>query len=372
MDLLLDERQALAQSATRQFLAADFSFERARRAEESLDGFDAELWSRVTSEGWNAASLAAAAGGSGRGLADLCAVAEELGRSAASTPLVASSGLAATLLHSVPSSPLVDQLLTKLSTQGAVITAALVEEAGRDERTPPKLVVNRTSGGITVSGVKLLVPYASAADVFLVSLSDGQGELVIGAVDGAAAGVTAMRHRTTGGDPLFRVQFDGVEVPEERILARGAAATAALDAGLDAAAVVAMAEAIGYCEGIIDLTTEHAKSREQFGRLIGSFQAVSHPLADMRIRTDACRLLMLEAAWLIDQGSLATLEVASAKAFTNEAVARTAIDGHRLHGAIGYSNECDLQLLTRRARAFCLAYGGTDEQLERAANALGL
>jgi len=92
----------------------------------------------------------------------------------------------------------------------------------------------------------------------------------------------------------------------------------------------------------------------------------------MRIQADACRLLAQEAAWLIDQGQAAALEVASTKAFTNEAVARIANDGQRLHGAIGYSNEYDLQLYSRKARAFCLSHGETAEELERAAVALGL
>ena len=91
-------------------------------------------------------------------------------------------------------------------------------------------------------------------------------------------------------------------VPADNVLARGRAAERAIDAGLDAATVLATAEAVGCCEGMIRLASEHASSRQQFGRVIGSYQAVSHPLADMRINTDACRLLVAETAWMLDQG----------------------------------------------------------------------
>ena len=133
-----------------------------------------------------------------------------------------------------------------------------------------------------------------------------------------------------------------------------------------------MAEAVGYCEGIIRVAVEHATVREQFGQPIGAFQGVSHPLADMRVQTDAFRLLTLEAAWLLDQGRPATLEIASAKVLANDAVEKITVDGHRVHGAIGYSKEHDVQLYTRRARAFSVAWGDTERQIERAAVALGL
>ncbi len=371
MDLNLDGELKELQDTARAFASAEFTTGHVRRAESSADGFAAEQWAEIVGRGWNWAARPGSVGG-GHSLLGLCVIAEELGRVAASTPLVVTSGLSASLLKAVAPSPTVDRLLEELATPGTVVTAALVEDSGRDERTPPSLRLRTNSDGCTLTGTKVLVPYASVAEAILVTAAAPDGEPVIVAVDGRASGVTTSRHETTGGDPLFRVQFDGVALADDCVVARGDAATGALDAALDAAAVVAMAEAVGYCEGIIGLTVGHAKTREQFGQAIGSFQAVAHPLADMRIQADAVRLLTLEAAWLLDQHQPATLEVASAKAYANAVVAEIAIDGHRLHGAIGYSNEHDLQLFTRRARAFCLAYGGTDEQLERAASAMGL
>lgn len=372
MQFHLNETQAMLRDGARRLFFNEFDSAQARAVEASADGFSQENWSQLTRLGWNSVALPETAGGGGLGVLELCVLAEEMGRAAASTPLLISSGVAATCLKLVPSHPLATQLLKRLASTDTVITAALIDESGRDERTPPRLLLQEGGNSLRLSGIKQLVPYASIARVLLVSTSTADGQTAIVAIDRESPGLTLRRNQTLGADPLFEVRFSDVTVADDRVLARGPAAVAALNKSLEVATVVAMAEAVGYCEGIIRLTVEHAKVREQFGQAIGAFQAVSHPLADMRIQTDACRLLTLEAAWLLDQGKSAELEIASAKVLANEAIEKIAVDGHRLHGAIGYSKEHDVQLYTRRARAFCVAWGDTERQIERAAVALGL
>ncbi len=372
MDLALDSIQELIQENARRFLRAELDSEKIRDIEASPDGFSQTLWNGMVELGWAGVALPEIYGGGGRGILDLCVLAEEMGRAAASTPLVVSAGLAATILRSVPTGPRAEELLNKLAAKGDVVTVALVEPDGRNERCAPSLQLADGGDAMEITGEKMLVPYASAATEIIVSARNADGEILLLAVSTGADGLELSRHKTIGGEPLFHLRFREVTITEDLILAQGEPAVAALNAGLEVAAVLAVAEAVGLCEGIIGLTTEHARLRQQFGKAIGTFQAVAHPCADMRIQADACRLLAQEAAWLIDQGQAAALEVASTKAFTNEAVARIANDGQRLHGAIGYSNEYDLQLYSRKARAFCLSHGETAEELERAAVALGL
>ena len=372
MQFHLDETQAMIRDGARRLLASEFDSTKARAMEASADGFSKELWSRLKDLGWSSVALPEAAGGGGLGVLELCVLAEETGRAAASTPLLISSGMAAKCLNAIPSHPLATQLLNILADTDSVITAALIDETGRDERTPPRLLLQQAEKGLQLSGTKQLVPYASVARVLLVSTSTTEGETAIVAIESDSPGLTIRRNRTLGADPLFEVRFKDVTVADNRVLARGTVAARALDKSLEVATVLAMAEAFGYCEGIIRLAVEHAKVREQFGQAIGAFQAVSHPLADMRIRTDACRLLTLEAAWLLDQERSAGLEIASAKVLANQAIEKITVDGHRVHGAIGYSKEHDVQLYTRRARAFCVTWGDTERQIERAALALGL
>ena len=372
MDLMLNDTQEMIRDGARRFLADSLDPDAVREVEASADGVNPEIWAQMAELGWTALALPADIGGGGGGLADLCVLAEELGRAAASTPLVATAGFAATFLGAVEPTAATRDTLSTLATSGAVITPALVDAAGRDERSAPSSVLSETHAGATISGAKTMVPYVSVAQVLLVSLTTPDGESAVVAVDRDAAGVKWTRHGAMGGDPLFHVEFDKVPVPADRVLARGPAAERAIDAGLDAATVLATAEAVGCCEGMIRLASEHASSRQQFGRVIGSYQAVSHRLADMRINTDACRLLVAEAAWMLDQGRDATLEVAGTKVFANEVMVDMVHAAHTVHGAIGYTTEYDLQLYTRRARAFCLSHGDTDAQTERAAIALGL
>ncbi len=372
MDLMLSDTQEMIRDGARRLLADTLDPDMVREVEASADGVNAEIWAQMAELGWTALALPEDIGGGGAGLVDLCLLAEELGRAAASTPLVATAGFAAAFLQAVEPTALTRSMLSTLATSDAVITPALADAAGRDERSAPASVLTETDAGATISGAKAMVPCASVAQVLLVSLRASDGEAAVVAVDRDAAGVRWARHGATGGDPLFHVEFDNVSVPAGGVLARGRAAQQAIDAGLDAAAVLATAEAVGCCEGMIRLGSEYASNRQQFGRVIGSYQAVAHRLADMRINTDACRLLVAETAWLLDQGRDATLEVAGTKVFANEVMVDMVHAAHTVHGAIGYTTEYDLQLYTRRARAFCLSHGDTDAQTERAAVALGL
>ena len=363
----------MLQESARRLLSKEFSSERARAVEASAVGHSKEIWSQLASLGWNSLLVPQSAGGGGLGVLELALLAEEMGRAAASSPLLVSAGLATTCLKAIPDPSLVQELLTSLANSDTVISVALIDASSRDERSKPKLPLdNAGTGRYTLTGAKVLVPYAASANTFLVSAVTDVGETALVAIDTGREGISLQRNQTLGADPLFEVRFDGVVIDEHQILAKGAVAEAALDKGLEVATVIAMAEAVGYCEGLIDIAVEHTSLREQFGQPIGAFQAVSHPLADMRIQADACRLMAFEAAWLLDQGRSATLEIASAKVLANDAVENITVDGHRVHGAIGYSKEHDAQLYTRRARAFAVNWGDNEREIERAAVALGL
>lgn len=373
MQLTLNETQEMIQDNARRFFNAELDPLKVRAIEDSADGFCPELWTQITALGWNGLALPESVGGAGLGLLELCILVEEATRAAASTPLLISSGLAATCLQSVPSTDVTNNLLNKLATTGLIVSAALTDSDARSERALSSMVLQETSGAYTLNGSKQLVPFATVAGVLLVTVSTSDGEPAIVAIDTNTDGLTYTRHRASlNSDPMFQVQFSNVTVTEERILARGDAANTALEKALEVATLISLAEAVGACQEILRLATEHAKVREQFGQAIGSFQAVSHPLADMRIHTDVLGLLTKEAAWKHDQGQSASLEIASTKVFANDIVADIALDGHRLHGAIGYSSEYDLQLFTRRAKAFSVAWGDNHSQVKLGAKALGI
>ena len=358
--------QAQLQESTRRMLEDRLSTDLIREAEESADGFPRSIWEEGIQLGWPGMSLPEAFGGGDCSLLDMCVLVEELGRGGATLPLVASSGVAATLLERSPQGEHRDRVLSDIAA-GKVICPALIDEQGRNEWDEVRLPISAEG---QLSGKKILVPFASVADELLVTAVTPDGDTTIVVVDPNAEGVSITRHHAKVGVPLFAVEFNDVGVAAE--VHRGEGARSALDAGLQTGSLLSTAEAVGTSEALIKMSAEYVTVRKAFGQPIGAFQAVAHPCADMRINTDTVRLLVYEAAWLMGTGRDASEEVASTKALANEFFERLANDAFRVHGAIGYSNEYDLQLYTRRLQGFCRTLGETQESLERAAVALGL
>lgn len=365
MDFGLSFVQAQLQESTRRMLQDKLSTDMIREAEASADGFPRPIWDEGIQLDLPGMSLPEEFGGGGCSLLDVCVLVEEFGRGGATLPLVASSGVAATLLEHSPQSEHRDRILSEIAT-GKVICPALIDEQGRNEWDAVRLPISAQG---RLSGKKILVPFASVADALLVTALTPDGDTAIVAVDPHSEGVSITRHRAKVGTPLFAVDFS--DTPAAAIH-RGEGARAALHAGLQTGSLLATAEAVGLSEALIKMSAEYVSVREAFGRPIGAFQAVAHPCADMRINTDTVRLLVHEAAWLIDTGQDASEEVASTKALANEFFERLANDAFRVHGAIGYSNEYDLQLFTRRLQWFCQTLGETQQSLERAAVAVGM
>lgn len=371
MDFNLNFIQSQLQESARRMFEGQLSPQQIRDGEESEHGFPISVWEEGTRLGWPGISLSEAFGGGGCGLLDMCVLAEEIGRGGATLPFVSSSGVAATLLENSPEGEHRDRLLSNIAA-GEVIAPALIDAEGRTEWDSVRLPITERDGEYRLSGKKILVPFASKAAKLLVTAMLPDGELAIIAIDSDSPGVSISRHHTMIGVPLFSVEFDNVQITDTDIVHRGQGADVALRSGLQVGSLLATAEAIGLSEALKDMATEYVSVREAFGQPIGAFQAVAHPCADMHIDTVIIRLLVQEAAWMIDSGQDASEEISSTKALANEEFARLANDAFRVHGAIGYSKEYDLQLFFRRLRGFCQTLGETQASIERAATVVGL
>jgi alkylation response protein AidB-like acyl-CoA dehydrogenase len=331
MDLFPTPEQQLLADTARAFAAERFDGETVRALEASDSGFDAAHWRTMVDLGWTALPPL-----------ELALVVEQLGARAAPSPLVVTSALR----NAAPE-------LADGAAIDAVITFATLVPGARDEWDGPY-----PGTGGTLQGTYLLVPYASSAGVIVAATADGLVTLEPG------GGVTAQRQSAIGGDAAYRVDCtDAAATP----LVTG------LDAALAHVAVATLAYTVGAAEGALDLAVEHAKTREQFGRPIGSFQAVAHRCADMRAEIDACRLLAYRAAWaLTHDRDDREFAVSSALGYAKDALRRVAMHAHQVHGAIGFSSEHDLHLFTRRIKAFELSTGSTARHQERFATAIGL
>jgi alkylation response protein AidB-like acyl-CoA dehydrogenase len=360
MDLTLSEEHGLLASSARAFVDRECPTSRVRELMATVDGFDPELWRTMSDLGWTAIGNPRDdhAGG---GVLDLVVLCEALGRGPVPSPLVATSALAAALIAAVGSAAQRERWLPALASGAVIGTLAVVEPGAHDEWDKPAV-----AGGARIRGTKILVPWASVADVFVVATTDG-----LHLVEPALGGCTTTRHDDLDADPVFAVELDGA--PAERLShPDGEDHTLILRRCLRRGAVAHLAYAVGGAERALELTVRHACDREQFGRPIGSFQAVAHRCVDMRTDIDACRFLAYQAAWALDQDHDAALEVATALAYGKDALRRIFVNAHQVHGAIGFSTEHDLHLFTRRAKAFELDYGSAARHLEQVADEIGL
>ena len=358
MDLTLAPEQEMLVRSARAFLARACPLAHVRAMEADARGFGSELWREMARLGWPGMALPTAYGGGGLGFLDAALLLEEMGRVLLPSPYVATAVLAAPLVLAAGSEEERRRWLPRLAAGDAIATLALVEPGWRDEWGE----VTTAARAGRVSGTKRFVPFAAAADLLLVAV---RGGLV--AVERGAAGVECTRQATLDGGHLYEVRF--ADAPAAAL---PAPAGVALERVRLHAAVATLAFATGAAARVLDMTVAHAKTRVQFGRPIGSFQAVAHRCADMRSDLDALRYLVYQAAWALSTGRAAELEASAAKAYGNEALRRLFMHAHQVHGAIGFSTEHDLQLFTRRAKAAELAWGSAALHRERVARAMGL
>jgi alkylation response protein AidB-like acyl-CoA dehydrogenase len=372
VDLTLTDEQQLLVDAAHRFVEERWSTLRVRELEAAADGHDPGLWGQVRALGWPGLALPEEHGGAGRGMLELALVAEQLGRGAVSCPLLWSTTLVALPLSWALAGERTRAAVRGLADGSVIGALAHLEPGARgDEWASPAVELRRRRGGWRLSGAKELVAYADVADLLVVSACLDADRTALVAIEGRRPGVRTQRQQALGGDPLYRVELE-VDVADEDVVVAGDDGAPVLRRALDHAAVAGCAYAAGLAARGLELSVHHACERQQFGRPIGAFQAVAHRCADMAAEVEAVRLLALQAAWALDHLEAPELEVGAAKAYANTAVRQVFAHAHQVHGALGFSMEHDLQLFTRRAKAFELSWGSTDRHRERVAQAIGL
>ena len=359
-----EEREEL-RAAVGAFLARHGSQERLRARIDTGQLRDDAAWKGMAGElGLPAIGISEELGGAGYGFADLVVVLEELGSALHPSPLLASRVLAGevlvALLPDATEPGAVREALAGLAA-GTLTGTADLGDAVLTARTTP-------DGGVVVDGtVRPVVDGAGADLLVLAATLDGTDAVLL--VDGAAPGLT--RTRMTAVDPtreLATVSCDGTPA---RLLVSGEAATRARTAAWHRAAIAVAAEQIGGAARCLAMAVEHARGRIQFGRPIGSFQAVKHRLADVLLEVDAGRAAVTHAARAVDARSpelalLAPLVLAH----TSEAYIAAASACIQAHGGMGFTWEHPAHLYYRRARSTALLLGTPDQHRDRLARAL--
>lgn len=359
MEFGFNADQEQLKAGARRFLDAECPLDRVRTVMGARESHDAGLWRKTAELGWTGLTIAEEYGGLGLAWEDLVVLAEETGRSLFPSPLLASAA-AARALAALGSDEQKQRWLPGLSAGDVIATLAVLEESDDLSDAGVQLEAVTSASTVTLSGRKLFVPWGQAADLLLVAAREKDGvSLFAVPADSEGVSVTPLR-LIDETSRAAEVVLDSVTVDASARLGQPGEAWPQLSKALDAATVALAAEMVGAADAALRLATEYAKIRKQFGEVIGKFQGVKHRLAEILVDVESARSLVYFASWAVDHLEDPRGHVSMAKAYASIALDRAGEDGIQIHGAVGYTWECDAHLYYKRGR-YCRSLSGSPE-----------
>jgi len=349
----LNENQALLRDSAREFFAGECPMASVRRAAESDTAYDPALWAKLAAQGYSGIIVDEVHGGVGLGIVELVLLMEEAGRALLPGPLFATVAMAGTVIDACANPAQKQKYLGPIAHGDTRSTLAFVEPKSGWDRAALQLAAKNGR----LSGEKLFVADAAVANTIVVIARDG-----VYVVDAKASGVSITP--MAGMDltrKLYAVSLTDVAADELD-------AVASLDRALDIATTALAAEMVGGMQRTLDITVDYAKTRKQFGKPIGSFQAVQHQCADMYLETESARSAVYYAAVALQDGAAdASASVSIAKLYASDASRTVGNRGIQVHGGMGFTWENDLHLYYRRAKASETMLGDATFHRERLA-----
>ncbi len=364
-----DGRDELRQ-ALRSFLTAHSPSDVVRGLMESTTGYDPEVWRQMAVElGLHGIGTPEELGGSGGTMEDLAVVFEEVGAALLCAPFFATVAMAMPAVMTSGDDAAIAELIPGFADGSRIGTLVLNGDLGPFDAATVALSATETRSGHQLDGSARMVLDGATADVILAAARGSAGTSLF-AIDGTAAGLTrtpsASLDRTR---KIAALQFDGVTA---RLIGAPGGADAGLQKTSDMAIIALAAEQVGAAQRCLDITVDYARQRVQFGRPIGSFQAIKHRCADMLVSVESARSASMKAAEVVaaDRDDLA-IAASVAKSFCSNAFVDAALDMMRVHGGIGFTWEHDAHLYVRRAKASQLMFGSPSVHTERLAHLVG-
>ncbi|MDP3939425.1 MAG: acyl-CoA dehydrogenase family protein [Deltaproteobacteria bacterium] len=379
MDFALSAEQEQLRDSARALLARECPTTRVRRTMESPAGHDPALWKTFAEAGWLGVLVPEAHGGAGLGLLDAAVLMGEMGRALAQGSYLVSSIGAVTALREGGSAAQQATWLPRLASGEAIATLAVAEAPeGRYDGAGVEARAKRRGGAHALDGTKIFAEGAQVADLVLAAFRTAAAKKNGDDFAGVELFAVPAPSRGLGVQPLVsvdetrrpcEVRFRNVTAgAAERLAGRGKGSGRALARALDACAIAVSAESVGAAERALELAVEYVKVREQFGRPVGTFQAVQHMAAEAAARLEPARALVWHAAWAFDaRPREAPMAASMAKSYCADAfraVSRTAVE---MHGGIGFTWEHDMHLYYKRALANAADFGDAGFHRDRIA-----
>ncbi len=376
MDLGLSEEQELLKNFARDFLEKECPEKHVREMEEDEQGYAQDLWKKMAEQGWQGLIIPDEHGGSGMGFVDFIILIEEFGRALVPGPFIPTAVGGAIALMEAGSDEQKQQYLPKIAAGEQIWTLAFTEPTARFEAEGVELEAKAEGDSFVLNGTKLFIRDAHVADYMTVVARTKKGEnaedgITLFIVDAKSDGISTEQLKTIASDKQCEVKFENVKVPKANVLGEVDKGWAPLQRIAQKATVIECAYLVGLAQKDFEISVQYAKDRIQFGRPIGSFQAIQHKAADMVTDVDGARFIMYKAAWSVAEDTdEVDMDVHMAKAWCSEATRRVVAHGQQIHGGIGFTQEYIIQLYFRRQKASELAWGDADYHRELVADGL--
>lgn len=375
MDLGLSEEQELLKNFARDFLEKECPEKYVRDMEEDEHGYSPEIWAKMAEQGWQGLIIPEQYGGAGFSLLDLIVLLEEFGRALVPGPFISTVVGGAIPILEAGSEAQKQEYLPRIASGELIMTLAFTEPSASFEADGVATTASLEGDQYVLNGTKLFIQDANVASLMVVVArtpgSAGEDGISLILVDTQAPGVTIESLKTIASDKQCEVRLENVRVPAANLLGQEGRGWEVMKRIIQKATVAECAYLVGLAQMDFEISVNYAKERVQFGRPIGSFQAIQHKAADMVTDVDGARFIMYRAAWAVAEGEPdAETQVHMAKAWCSDATRRVVAHGQQIHGGIGFTKDYKIQLFFRRQKRSELMWGDGDYHREKVADAL--
>jgi len=376
MDFALSEQQEMLKKSAFDFLTKECTKKLVREMEQDEKGYSPDLWHKMADLGWIGLVFPEQYGGGGLSFIELTTLLEEMGKALVPGPFLSTVVGGLTILK-WGSEAQKKELLPKIAEGKAIVALAIAESNATYDASGIKAKAVAEGKDFVINGTKLFVTYGHVADYLIVAARTTAGRdkpagITVFIVGAKSAGISRNLLQTFTGDKKCEIVFKNVKVPKSHILGKVDKGWEIVEGIIDLGAFVLCPWMTGGTQQALDMAVAYAKERVQFERPIGSFQAIQHKCANIVVDVVGARDITYLTAWKLSEGIPCQKDISIAKAWISEAYRKACVEGIQIHGGIGITQDHDMQLYYRRAKAAEIAFGDADYHLERLSKHMGL
>ncbi len=365
MDLDFTTEQKLIKDEVSKFLKKECPFGQVKEIEESEKGFCEKTWKKIADLGWLGLAIPEEFGGEGGQFLDLVILLEEMGRAAFPGPFFSTVAQCALTIIEGGSEEQKKQLLPEISDGKLIMGLAHYEEDGSFYLEDIAMKAELVGGQYVLNGTKMFVMDANIANNLIVAAKTADDQLSLLLVDTTDPGLAITKMPTIGMDNCCEVVFKDVKTARENLIGSPGDGAEIMEKMYSKATLLKSAEMIGASKACIDMTTDYAKQRVQYGKPIGGFQIIQHYLANMLLEHDTCFNYLYRTTCMVDEGENFVRDASAVKACTNEAYKFISERGVQIFGGIGTTREGDIGLFFRKAKSAEVVCGNTEYHNEK-------